>query len=205
MTIKDITKNKKNYIILFDNGLSMEIFEDTIIEFYLRKDMNVNEELFNKIKDSTLFYSYYNQALTYILKGEKPISKIKNYLRNKECNEELISKIIDSFISKGLLDDKRYFEILSSYYIRRNYGPYYIRAKAKSEQIDDIIVDEVMSYYNNNDYYNSISVLINKYLKTNREQDLKKVKEKLKKYLYQRGYSIDMVIEKVEEYFYENR
>ena len=205
MVINDITKNKKNYIISFDNGVSIETYEDTIIEFYLRKGMSVNEELFDKIKDSTLLYSYYNQALTYILKGEKPISKIKLFLRNKECDEELISKIIKSFINKGLLDDKRYFEILSSYYIRRNYGPFYIKSKAKSEQIDDIIIDEVMSSYNNADYYKSIDILIEKYLKINKEKDIKKVKEKLKKYLYQRGYSIDMVIDKVEEYFYENR
>ena len=61
-----------------------------------------------------------------------------------------------------------------------------------------------MSNYDIKDYMESIDILIMKYLKTSKEKDNNKLKDKLKKYLYQRGYSFELVISKVEEY-YENR
>ena len=61
MEIIDITKNKKKYIITFDNQTIIESNEDTIIEYYLRKGLKVDDELLNKIIITSNFYNYYDK------------------------------------------------------------------------------------------------------------------------------------------------
>lgn len=205
MVILDITKKKLNYLITFDTGEVIVSNEDTIIEYYLRKGKEVDDTLYQKIKEDSLFYEFYEKALNYLSKGLCSKTRIKLFLAKKGANNDEINRAIKLLENKNLINDLDYFTSLSDYYIRKNYGPFYIKNKGREEQIDSNIIDEVMSYYTEDDYVSHIELLIEKYIKTNKENDIKKLKDKLKKYLYQRGFSMEQIISKVEGFNYEDR
>lgn len=65
MKIIDIKKEKKNYILVFDN-LELLTNEDTIIKYYLRKGLEISSDLLDKIKEDTNFYFSYELAIRYL-------------------------------------------------------------------------------------------------------------------------------------------
>lgn len=65
-----------------------------------------------------LIIDFYDIALTYLERNVKSSGEIKNYLKKKGASDEISSKIVSALISHKLLDDKKYFELYVSHYIR---------------------------------------------------------------------------------------
>ena len=114
MVILDITKKKLNYLITFDTGEVIVSNEDTIIEYYLRKGKEVDDTLYQKIKEDSLFYEFYEKALNYLSKGLCSKTRIKLFLAKKGANNDEINRAIKLLENKNLINfdqvtiDKKY-------------------------------------------------------------------------------------------------
>lgn len=201
MKIIDIKKEKKNYILVFDN-FEFITNEDTIIKYYLRKNLEVSLDLFEKIKEDTNFYFSYELAIRYLEHHVCSKYKMKMYLMKKEIDEITINKIIEQLESIKLLDDLSFSKRLIDYYIYLGYGEYYIKNKLYQNNIDSNITNSLMSNIDQNIYIQEIDRLISKRI-NNVEINEKNI-FKLKKFLSQRGYSFDIINSEVDKILYEN-
>ena len=201
MKIIDIKKEKKNYILVFDN-FEFITNEDTIIKYYLRKNLEVSLDLFEKIKEDTNFYFSYELAIRYLEHHVCSKYKMKMYLMKKEIDEITINKIIEQLESIKLLDDLSFSKRLIDYYIYLGYGEYYIKNKLYQNNIDSNITNSLMSNIDQNIYIQEIDRLILKRI-NNVEKNEKNI-FKLKKFLSQRGYSFDIINSEVDKILYEN-
>ena len=201
MKIIDIKKEKKNYILVFDN-LEFLTNEDTIIKYYLRKGLEISSDLLNKIKEDTNFYFSYELAIRYLEHHVCSKYKMKMYLMKKEIDEITINKIIEQLESIKLLDDLSFSKRLIDYYIYLGYGEYYIKNKLYQNNIDSNITNSLMSNIDQNIYIQEIDRLISKRI-NNVEKNEKNI-FKLKKFLSQRGYSFEIINSEVDKILYEN-
>ena len=201
MKIIDIKKEKKNYILVFDN-FEFITNEDTIIKYYLRKNLEVSLDLFEKIKEDTNFYFSYELAIRYLEHHVCSKYKMKMYLIRKEIDEITCNKIIEQLESIKLLDDLSFSKRLIDYYIHLGYGEYYIKNKLFENYINNEISTSLMSNIDQNIYVEEIDRLILKRI-NNIKIDEKNV-NKIKKFLAQRGFSYDLISREVDKILYEN-
>ena len=201
MKIIDIKKEKKNYILVFDN-FEFITNEDTIIKYYLRKNLEVSLDLFEKIKEDTNFYFSYELAIRYLEHHVCSKYKMKMYLIRKEIDEITCNKIIEQLESIKLLDDLSFSKRLIDYYIHLGYGEYYIKNKLFENYINNEISTSLMSNIDQNIYVEEIDRLILKRI-NNIKIDEKNI-NKIKKFLAQRGFSYDLISREVDKILYEN-
>lgn len=201
MKIIDIKKEKKNYILVFDN-LELLTNEDTIIKYYLRKGLEISSDLIDKIKEDTNFYFSYELAIRYLEHHVCSKYKMKMYLTRKEIDEITCNKIIEQLESIKLLDDLSFSKRLIDYYIHLGYGEYYIKNKLFENYINNEISTSLMSNIDQNIYVEEIDRLILKRI-NNIKIDEKNI-NKIKKFLAQRGYSYDLINREVDKILYEN-
>ena len=203
MKILDIKKEKKNYIIYLENE---EIIsnEDTIIKYYLRKDMELDTQKINSIKEDSIFFENYSLALNYLSKSICSKEKMKTYLAKKGIETNLILKIIDKLVENNLVNDKYYFSELINHYINLGYGPYYIKEIGKQNKIDNDIIESSLSNIDNTLYENKAYTLIEKSFRNKDKTDKKEI-NKVKNNLYRRGFSLELINKEMEKYLNEDR
>ncbi len=201
MKILDIKKEKKNYILVFEN-FKFITNEDTIIKYYLRKGLEISTDQFSKIQEDTNYYFSYELAIKYLERFSCSKYKLELYLTKKGIDEITTSKIIEQLESIKLIDDLNYSKRLIDYYIYQGYGEYYIKHKLYQNNIDSKISSNLMSNVDQNTYINEIDRLILK--RINDIQKSEKNINKLKKFLLQRGYPYELINSEVEKILYEN-
>ena len=141
--VNDLQKGKKNRYIVTLNENEYDVNENLILNYHLIKGYVIEDDkVLDDIISDISYYDFYDIALTYLERNIKSSGEIKNYLKKKGASDEISSKIVSALISHKLLDDKKYFELYVSHYIRIGYGPIYIINKAKQSGIPQNIIEE---------------------------------------------------------------
>lgn len=203
MKIIDIKKEKKNYILVLDTE---EIItnENTIIKYYLRKNMELDNDQIRLIKDDSIFFFSYEIAISYLERTICSAFKMKKYLLNKGISEEMSKKVIDLLIKRNLINDRAYTCCLIDHYINLSYGPLYIQNKAYENGIDSQLFLELISKIDDDIFSEKIDLFVSKKIKNNFELNDKNV-NKLIMTLLRRGFSYSLVSREVDKFRYENR
>ncbi len=203
MKILDIKKEKKNYILVLD---SEEIItnEDTIIKYYLRKNMELDDNQISLIKEDTMFFFSYEIAISYLERTICSAYKMRKYLLNKGISEVVAEKVVGLLIKRNLINDRTYTCSLIDHYINLSYGPLYIQNKAYENGIDSQLFLELISKIDDDIFNEKIDLFISKKIKNNFEMNDKNI-NKLIMTLLRRGFSYSLVSREVDKFRYENR
>lgn len=203
MKILDIKKEKKNYILVLDTE---EIItnEDTIIKYYLRKNMELDNNQIRLIKEDSMFFFSYEIAISYLERTICSAFKMRKYLLNKGISEVVAEKVVDLLIKRNLINDRTYTQTLIDHYINLSYGPLYIQNKAYENGIDSQLFLELISKIDDDIFSEKIDLFISKKIKNNFEMNDKNI-NKLIMTLLRRGFSYSLVSREVDKFRYENR
>ena len=202
MILTKIKKEKDKYLLIFDNNLEILVNEELIVSNLLLVGKKLSLKEIEQLKNENVYYSYYEKALKYISKTICSEYTLYNYLINKDASCDIAKKVCNALKDKKLLDDNAYFKYLANYCLRHNYGKYYIINKAKTYNISNEIVDDVLNNISYEEFYNSCLSLASKYILNG---DISKMPLKLKRYLFQRGFETDMILSVCERINYEER
>lgn len=122
------SRRTKNRIwLIFSNQLKLPFFADDVVKLGLKSKLEISDELFEKIKISSLYYLLYNYSLNQVALSPKISQtlspKIKQklhfYLRKYQLSGEyvyLVDEIIDKLSSHQLLDEVSF----SHHLLRKN-------------------------------------------------------------------------------------
>lgn len=198
--VNDLQKGKKNRYIVTLNENEYDVNENLILNYHLIKGYVIEDDkVLDDIISDISYYDFYDIALTYLKRNIKSSGEIKKYLKKKGASDEISSKIVSALISHKLLDDKKYFELYVSHYIRIGYGPIYIINKAKQSDIPQNIIEEFDFINYKDDIKASCLKQSQKKIKLIKESDAYQKIMKLKRYLISRGYDYNMINEVIKE------
>lgn len=191
MIVNDSKKDKKGYLVTIDNK-DYIIDEEIVIKYRLVKNKELEDNLLNKILHDNNMIIYYKKALNYSLKYNKNSAAIYDYLNKFEINNRDIAEIIDNLIKIHVLDDEKLILNTLDILVRKGNGKLLIKEKLYNLKYREELINLALTKINYDDYFASLKKLYDKALiKYDKETDSYIKNMKIKKYLYQRGYSLD--------------
>ena len=196
---KKISEGK--YRIILDNGVITDIYEDVIVNNNLLYKKEIDIELLNKIENENQYQEAYNMALKYIMVRLRSIDEIRGYLKKKKIDELIINETIERLIKNNFLND----EIFTKAFIKdklnfTSMGKYKIINELSKLKVDNEIINKYIEEIDDDIWYDRIDKLTNKYLKSKKTGDSKKLKNKLYIYLVNLGYDKHLVINSLNNF-----
>jgi len=194
MVITRLTQGKKNKNranIYLDGQYSFSISLDNLVSFSLKTGDELTEEKLSEIKNVEGYLRAYDRALTFISYRKRSEKEVKDKLNSLEFEEDVVDKTIARLKKNSFIDD---VDFTLSWIVDRN------RLKPTSRKIlfmellakgiqKSIIENELAGISDEEELENAKKVAAKK------RTSLKNDPEKIKKYLYSKGYSWDVAKE----------
>ncbi|MDY6065116.1 MAG: RecX family transcriptional regulator [Finegoldia sp.] len=196
MVITDLDYNdRKGKFILKINGEKYILDYNNFEKFNISKGMEVDQELFDKIKNISNFETAFETALNFISYKLRSSYEVRNKLLSKKFNHETIDKVLEKLEDLKLIDDYSYCKIFinekinSSDYSKRRIENYLFK-KGISK---DIYKDYLENLYNYDLEYEKASSIVDKKIRSwSKKYSGYQLKNKIITFLMQKGFSYDI-------------
>lgn len=197
-TITQISFQKKKTdrrSVFIDGKYAFSISEQTYNLFPLKVDQQLSDKQITIIKNHEEFEKAKDLALRYIAVRMRSEFELKTYLRKKEYELPVINRVVQYCFDRGYLDDGQYAAMLTRDMININrYGKRKMYAILRKRGISpDTISRVLLEQVDEREQINIAQELAEKKLKT--IKDAAKAKEKLFRYLKQRGFNYSTIAE----------
>ena len=182
-------KKGNRFNLYLDGEFYSGIELDTIVKYGLKNYQEIEKQkLESYILESESFFAF-NKALKYLSKSMKTESEIKDYLKTKNFNNNVIDLAIEKLYEYKYINDEIYVKNYVDFY-KNKYGKLKIKQNLINKKINEEIIDEFLSY-NEEESLLIVINLIEKMIK-NKELD-DKLKQKVIRNLLSKGYSYDII------------
>lgn len=182
-------KKGNRFNLYLDGEFYSGIELDTIVKYGLKNYQDIEKQkLDSYILESESFFAF-NKALKYLSKSMKTESEIKDYLKTKNFNNNVIDLAIEKLYEYKYINDEIYVKNYVDFY-KNKYGKLKIKQNLINKKINEEIIDEFLSF-NEEESLLIVINLIEKMIK-NKELD-DKLKQKVIRNLLSKGYSYDII------------
>lgn len=203
ITVIALEKIKSKYQVTFDNDTSIVANENLVLKYRLVKGHELELDEFQEALVENEYFDYYDKALSYLERGLKSKKKIYDYLVSKGASQDASNRITEELLNKKLLDDTKYAQMLTDYYVRQGYGEMYIKQKGLQNGVEKTVMEMALSEIDDESYLVSISKLIKKNEKSYKKLEPFKRKQKLITYLLNHGFSYNLINKGMKDGNYE--
>lgn len=188
---KKLSKNK--YKLFLDNNDTLTLHEDIILKYNLLINKQIDD--LNQIKKDNNNYLVYDLALNYISIKMRCEKEIKDYLKKKQIEDELIDKTINKLKENGYINDKLYVKSFILDKINLNkLGPNKIKNELIKLNIDENVINEELNNINKENINNNLEYLIDKKIKTNKTCAGNVLKQKFLNEYINKGYEKEDIL-----------
>lgn len=188
MIVKNLKKSKNKYIVTIDDS-DYKFSENIVVKYRLVKGKEIDNNTLKSAISENDYDSLYLKAEKYAINYRKSEKEIVRYLKNKDCDNQTIQKIITKLRSLKLIDDSSLVIDLANSLVKKYNGKKMIEAKLIQKGINNELIDMALDKI---DYDLYIKYLEKLYLKIkdkyNKYDDYMRI-NKIKSYLISRGYS----------------
>lgn len=202
MKIEKYELTKKNkYNVYLSNGEVITLDERVITEneLLLKKEIDIN--LYNKITKESRMYELIDIAIKYISIRLRSIKEIKEYLKKKETDTELIEVSVEKLIKLGYLNDDRFTKAFIKDKLNfTSMGDYKIKMELQKLGVSYEIIENNISLIDDNIIEEKIKKLIEKDIRTNKKYSGINLKNKIYNHLVSSGYTKEKVISILNNY-----
>jgi regulatory protein len=198
MELTKIEKQKNNpkRLNLYLNGnFWLGVSRETFIKHNLKKGLEINKKQKNEIEKEESLSKAFDCSLKYLSYRSRSRQEIREYLKKKEFNNDIIDKTIVKLKKYNYLDDQRFLIDFTNSLIAKNKGPKYIISKLLTKGFKKNKIEKTLKdCYTNKKQRKVCRQTAKKYLKKkklnlNNYQD----KQKLFRFLAQRGIEYDII------------
>lgn len=202
MVLKKITritvqqKNKNRYNIFLADEYGFSVDEAILIEFGLRKGLELDEAAINKIVQKEKLYQFYTQSINYLSYRMRTKKEVYDYLKKKEVEPEYIDEIIDRLTKEKLLDDREFAEAFVRTRINTSTkGPKVIAQELREKGVSAKIVADVLELYTTEKQFDKVYKIMEKKLRQSSKHAFRKRLEQIQVNLMQKGFSREIIQE----------
>ena len=194
-----IKKNKYN--IFLSNGEVITVDERVITEneLLLKKEIDIN--LYNKVIRESRIYELVDIAIKYISIRLRSIKEIKDYLKKKEEDTDLIEVSINKLTKLGYLDDERFTKAFIKDKMNfTSMGDYKIKMELYNLGVSPELIEENISLIDNEQLEEKMKKQIEKDIRTNKKYIGYELKNKIYNHLVSAGFSKEKVLAVINKY-----
>lgn len=183
--IKQQVKTQGRYSIFVDGKFSFGLGESALMESGIRIGRELNATELAELKDTAKTDKAYNQALGMIARRPRSEWEMREYLKRKEYDPELIDSLVERLYASKWLDDHEFAQkwvdnrrLLKATSKRR------LTQELKAKRVADDIISSVLAEDTTNEF-EVLTELIARKQKQSRYQD----QQKLMAYLIRQGFN----------------
>ena len=182
-------KGKDKYELFLENGTSLVLYEDVIVNSGLLLNKNIDDDKLEEIRKQNNSSEIYIKCVKYISVRMRSRNEIEQYLQKNNYEKKLIEEVIEKLFKTGLLNEEQFVKsFINDKLLMTNYGPYKIRNELLKHKIEESIIDENISNIDEKILKEKVEKIINKYIKTNHKYSKYILKRKIHDQLNTLGY-----------------
>ena len=141
-----------------------------------------------------IFNKYLKQMAAYCSRSEKCEFDVRKKLEGTELDINQIDELIDYLIENKYIDNQRYAEFFANDKFKFNkWGKQKIRMHLNQKQISSALIQNALNTIDLKEYKKTLKEIIEKKLKSTKEQDKYKLKEKLIRNALSKGFEMDLI------------
>ena len=188
------------YFLLLDTGEELVINPDLVFEYQLFEGLQLDESVFNEIKNKERIIRVKQSSLNYVAYKQRTEKQVRLKLKEKSFDNKEIDIAIKFLYEFNYLDDKNYARVFSKEYVdRKKAGPKRLFSellkRGIKKDLAEKIVQEVFEARNN--YEIALEAAHKKYKAVQFKTKEKQV-ESVVNYLMRQGFAYE-TIKKVKE------
>lgn len=186
------------YRVLFDEGTSMDLYEDVILQYDLLLHKEIEKTDLLKMKKDNEMYDTYFVALKALKMRLRSKKELTTYLEKKEYPRDCIESALEKLEEQGYLDDLNYaYAYVHEQMITTTKGPLRLRLDLLQKQISEKAISEALKDYGEEMELEKIHKIINRMKKQNRNRGGYVLKKKVTDFLLQQGFSFSLVHQEI--------
>lgn len=187
--IKQQVKRPERYSVFVDSKYSFSLSESALLNSGLRLKQEISEEELEGLKDTAKRDKAYNQSLGQIVRRPRSEWEIREYLKRKEYDPELIDAVVERLYDAKFLDDESFAQMwVNSRRTLKSTSQRRLTMELRQKRVADDVVKRVLEH-DETDERQVIRELVTKKRKQTRYQD----PQKLMAYLMRQGFNYDDV------------
>ena len=197
MKIIKFTKKKDGmYNLLLEDDNTILVHEDLILKYGLLLSKDIDDKLRETILQENLNYTAKTVALKYITTRFRSEKELREYLKKKMVDKDIIDIVIDSLKKENYVNDELFCEMFINDKINLTMeGPSKIVKELNDHGIHSNIISEKMTIYDEGLEKEKINKIIDKQIKSNHNKSNFILKNKIQNYLINNGYSSSLALE----------
>lgn len=192
--IEEQKNNPDRVNIYMDNEFFLGVSTEIVYKYKLSKGMEVKRDKLREIIDEENYMKAKNTAFNILSYSMQSEEMIRTKLKRKEYEEHIIDRVIKVLKKYKIIDDAELASIIvkDKKNIKR-YGKNRIKQDLYRKKIDSkTIEDALSSNINDDEEYKNALYLGRKKIKSIKENDKRKVYEKLVRHLAYKGFSYEI-------------
>lgn len=198
-----VSKDDEKATVFFDNGEKLILHKDVLYQSGLRKGDEISSDRFSILNNQEIFYLIKQKAFRLLQRRIHTSRELYTKLRQKFSDDLLIKKCLTELQQKGFINDR---EFSLAFISEKQKSKKWSKAKLKSELIKRGVSNEIISEVLNQTFdtekeIESAKELAEKKLSQiiKKENDKRKVFQKIMMYLQSKGYDYEMSSEVVRK------
>ena len=141
----EASKHKRGRVLVFlEDGACLKITEQELLDFGLRKDDDLNEEILKRLKDAAGVSNVKATAADLIGKRAMSRSSLEKKLKEKVASETEARYASEWLEAIGAINDADYAVLLAQHCARQGYGPQRVREKLYEKGVPRELWDDAL-------------------------------------------------------------
>ena len=190
MKIVRFKKLKEGMVeFVLENKEEFIAHEDLILKYNLLRSKEIDAKQLEKIQQENEIYRLYTVALSYMKTKMRSKKEITTYLRQKQADSKKIAQVLEILNRQGYLNENIYAEaFVHDRMVLTMDGPNKIEADLRKNEIDNQVIEQALSVFDEEVEKEKIQYYIQKQLRMNKRKSSIALKQKLKSDLERLGY-----------------
>lgn len=193
--IKQQVKRQDRYSIYVDGKYVFSFSENELLSLGLRINQEFTGGELEDLKKSAIEDKAYMRSIDLLSRRARSEWEIRDYLKRKEYESEVIDKIVNRLSKRGYIDDRKFAE---AWINNRRLLKATSKRKLRMELLQKRVADDIISEALNKDETDERTVLKNLVSKK-RQQSRYQDEQKLMAYLMRQGFNYDDVKSVLED------
>lgn len=194
-------KDSSRFSLFINDKYAVGISLDTYEHFNLAKGQSLNRELIDEICAFEELSKARNEGLRYIAKKMRSSFEIKQKLKKSGYPSPVIARVLQEFRDKNYIDDKDYAETFTRDFLNfKQAGVFKLKKTLQQKGIATNLIEQTIEkYLSSEQQLQTARQLAEKKLRLLEGKDKKK--EKIYRYLVQKGFENPTVMQVLNELF----
>jgi len=183
--IKQQVKTQGRYSIFVDGKFSFGLGEASLMEGSIRIGKELSSDELDQLKDTAKTDKAYNRALGMIARRQRSEWEIRDYLKRKDYDPELIDSLVERLYASKWLDDAVFARMwIENRRLLKATSTRRLQQELRAKRVSDEVISEALAD-DQTDEQSLLVELIERKRKQSRYQD----PQKLMAYLIRQGYN----------------